>query len=164
MKKLWFARHAKSSWDDPNCHDMQRPLLEKGMERTAKVVTYLNERGEKPERIISSPAVRALETARLLARGMGYPLTEIQIESQIYFGSEEQVWEVIFGLPDHIGSALLVGHNPTFTHMVNYFLKEKIALLPTSGLFIFSLETEKWEEVPVAPCRLEHGIFPKQIL
>lgn len=142
---------------------MQRPLLEKGMERTAKVVTYLNERGEKPERIISSPAVRALETARLLARGMGYPLTEIQIESQIYFGSEEQVWEVIFGLPDHIGSALLVGHNPTFTHMVNYFLKEKIALLPTSGLFIFSFETENWEDVPVAPCQLEHGIFPKQI-
>ena len=67
MKTLYIVRHAKSSWDHPGLGDDQRPLLEKGKKRTKYVVDYFLENNCRPDLIISSHAVRAFETAKIIA-------------------------------------------------------------------------------------------------
>ena len=63
MKRLYLVRHAKSSWEEPGGSDIDRPLLEKGIKRTQKVICFLKDHGVKIDLMISSPAVRAFQTA-----------------------------------------------------------------------------------------------------
>ena len=71
MKSLYLVRHAKSSREDPGCADEERPLLEKGVKKTGKVIKYLRERKIIPDLVISSHAERALDTAKIIAEGIG---------------------------------------------------------------------------------------------
>ncbi len=79
MKTLYIVRHAKSSWDHPGLGDDQRPLLEKGKKRTKYVVDYFLENNINPDLIISSHAVRAFETAKIIATSLDYPENKINL-------------------------------------------------------------------------------------
>lgn len=68
MKLLFLIRHAKSSWDDPAQPDKDRPLNDRGRCDAPKIGERLAKRDLKPDLILSSPAVRALETAEIIAR------------------------------------------------------------------------------------------------
>ena len=70
---LYLVRHAwAADRDDPQWPDDDlRPLTKEGQQRFADVVAKLVERGMKPETIAASPLVRCVETARLLAAGVG---------------------------------------------------------------------------------------------
>ena len=74
MKTLYLVRHAKSSWEEPGVSDADRPLIPKGLKKTQLIVDFLLKRETKIDLMISSPAVRAYETAKLVAAGLDYPL------------------------------------------------------------------------------------------
>lgn len=162
-KILWIGRHAKSSWDSPESHDMKRPLLEKGIERTRRVLACLRDHEVRPDLILASPAVRAHETANLLAVGLDYPLKDIRLESDLYFGTQDLFWSIVFGIPNHLNTVMIVGHNPGMTEIANYFLKEKLDYLPTSALVSISFDTNKWEEINRVNYRVNHLIIPKSL-
>jgi phosphohistidine phosphatase len=163
MKKLYLVRHAKSSSEDPGMQDIDRPLLEKGILRTQKVIRFLKERKVKIDLIISSPAERAFQTAILVAREMDYPEKKIRLERKIYDGYYDRILDLIYALPNHIDSLMIFGHNPTITHISNLFLHPGIEPLPTSGTVCISFATDKWETIPsVEPVR-EFIVFPKML-
>ncbi len=87
MKTLYIVRHAKSSWNKVDMPDEKRPLMEKGKKRTKKVIDYLLANHIKVDYIISSHAVRAHETAKILAHALKYPIENIKIDSNIYHGN-----------------------------------------------------------------------------
>ena len=72
MKKLFIIRHAKSDWGDEHLDDFDRPLNEKGIKDCALVGKYLKEKKEKIDIILSSPALRAHTTAKLLAKELDF--------------------------------------------------------------------------------------------
>ena len=162
-KILYIVRHAKSAWDEPDLSDHDRPLLEKGVKKTKFVAGFLVEKGVKPDIIISSSAVRAHETARLLASELGYPDSEIKIESRIYSADEDDLFDILFALPDNVNSVMLVGHNPTFTYFANYFLKEEIEWMPTSSVVAIEFKTGKWEEIATAKKTTQFVITPRML-
>ena len=164
MKTIYIVRHAKSSWNTIDLPDEQRPLLEKGKKRTKKVIDYLLENNIKVDYIISSHAVRALETAKIMAHALKYPVENIKIDPQIYFSNGDSIMNQFYDLPDRFDSVMIVGHNPTLTDFVNYFLKSPIDNLPTSGVASFSFDTDKWEKVPVADRKTNFILFPKELL
>ena len=67
MKTLWLVRHAKSSWDDPMLVDFDRPLNPRGRRDAPRMGQRLARRHEYPDLMLSSPANRALTTARIIA-------------------------------------------------------------------------------------------------
>ena len=84
MKRLTLLRHAKSSWKDPLLDDFDRPLNQRG-ERDAPVMgRRLQARGARPSMILTSPAKRALRTARLIAQAINYPAEFLQREAELY--------------------------------------------------------------------------------
>lgn len=163
MKTLYIIRHAKSSWDHPGLADDERPLLEKGVKRTLKIARYLQDKHISADLVISSHAVRAHETARIIADAIGYPEEKIIISSKVYHGSTEQLYDELYGLNDHVESVMIFGHNPTFTSFANHFLDEKIEWLPTSAVVSVSFDTERWTELPMANHKTNFLITPKEL-
>jgi len=163
MKTLYIVRHAKSSWDHPGLGDDQRPLLEKGKKRTKYVVDYLLENNCRPDLIISSHAVRALETAKILGTALNYPEDKIIVSERIYHGNVDTSLDFVFEQADDIHSLMMVGHNPTFTYLANMFLDISIFNLPTSGVVCIEFMTDKWEDVIGAKKRTKFVISPKML-
>ena len=163
MKTLFIVRHAKSSWEHPGLADDERPLLPKGIKRTNKIAAYLQQKNINPDLIISSHAVRALDTAKIIAEAIGYPEEKISISRQVYHGGTNQFYDELFRLTDDIQRVMLFGHNPAFTSFANHFLKKKIDWLPTSGVVAISFNTDQWTEIPLAKYNTEFVIFPKNL-
>ena len=163
MKTLYLVRHAKSSWGHPGLTDFNRPLIDTGIRRNRKIVKYLNDKNVSVDLIISSPAVRTLETAKLIAAGIDYPIENIHLEPVLYEASLRDYQDLIFDTPDEINSLMIVGHNLTITYVANYFLGPEIEMLPTSGLVGISFDSEQWREIPSVETKQLFVVFPKML-
>jgi len=163
MKTLYLVRHAKSSWDHPGMSDAERPLMEKGIERSQRIIGFLKERSILPDLFISSPAIRAYETAKLFATGLGYSQEKIRIEQKIYDGYYDKILDVIYGTNNDVGSLMIFGHNPTITNLANLFLHPGIDDMATSTVVGIGFEILKWEEVPASVSRQLFIVSPKML-
>lgn len=163
MKKVYIVRHAKSSWDNPGLSDHDRPLLEKGKKRTALVGYFLAEKNISVDLIISSSAVRAYETAKIIAKYIAYPAEDIKIDSGIYHTDADSIVDGIYALPNDIQSVMFFGHNPTFTYFANQWMDESIDWLPTSGVVAISFNTNKWEDLAKAKFKTDFYITPRKV-
>ncbi len=159
-KILYLMRHAKSAWDNPEVSDHDRTLMEKGIKKTELIAGYLIKKNVKPDLIISSSAIRASETARIIAAKLGYPESEIKYEDNLYEASEDDVFDTVFTVPDTIKSVMLVGHNPTFTNFANYFLKNEIDWMPTSAVVAIEFKTGKWDKITDAKNNKKFYVYP----
>jgi len=163
MKTLYIARHAKSSWNNPGLEDHERPLLEKGKKRTRYIVNYLLENKCSIDLIMSSHAVRANETAKIIAHGLSYPDDKIMVSRSLYFGHPDNFFDVFYDLSDDVESLMMVGHNPGFTTFANYFLDKKIDNLPTSGVVCIEFDTDSWENILDSKRKVKFVVSPKSL-
>lgn len=163
MKTIYIVRHAKSSWDEIDRPDETRPLVEKGRKRTEKIIDYLIKHKVHVDYILASHAVRAYETAKILAHGLNYPIEEIKTDPHLYFADGDGILSRFYDLPDSIDSVMIAGHNPAMTDFANFFLDKPLESLPTSGVVSISFDTGKWNEIPLAKRTLNFILFPKEL-
>ncbi len=163
MKTLLLMRHGKSSWQQPGLRDHERPLIAKGQERTERVADYIQQKGLKPELIISSHATRSFNTAVIVSEILDYPRHEILVESNVYHGATEDLYNLVLSLPNVKESVLIIGHNPVITQLANEFIEQKLDYLPTSGLVAVRFESTAWEHIPMAQKTLLFTVSPKSL-
>lgn len=163
MKLLTLVRHAKSSWSNFDLSDHDRSLKNVGVKRTSKVVSYFIEYGLMPELILSSTAKRALDTAKIIAGGIGYNIDNIIAKKSIYHADTDDIYSEIFSCDNKINSLMLVGHNPTFTYLVNEFVNPSIDNLPTTGAVSIRFETDEWDKIPDAKFKVNFVVFPSML-
>jgi phosphohistidine phosphatase len=157
MKTLYIVRHAKSSWEYPHLSDHDRPLLSKGKKRTKLIGQFMVQNNIFVDQIISSSAVRAYETAKIIAKSIGYPVKDIKIDSNIYHTDADSLVNGLYGLSNDIQSVMYFGHNPTFTYFANEWLDDKIDWLPTSAVAGIDFDTDNWKDL--ASAKFETKIF-----
>ncbi|HTQ85179.1 MAG TPA: phosphohistidine phosphatase SixA [Candidatus Solibacter sp.] len=77
---VYLIRHGIAiDREEPDCPpDAERPLTKKGMEKARLVMEGIRELGAKPDYILSSPLVRAWQTAEIAAKALHYPKEKIQ--------------------------------------------------------------------------------------
>jgi phosphohistidine phosphatase len=163
MKTLYLMRHAKSSWGEPGLDDFDRPLLEKGKKRTKNIIDFLLTKKVSLDMILSSPAVRAIETAKIMAHGLSLPLENIREEKKIYTADAEQLEDLFFDLPKSVNNLMLVGHNPTMTYFANTFIEQKIDFMPTSAIVGLEFDLDDWGDLRSSIPTLKFMIFPKML-
>ena len=167
MKTLYLVRHAKSSWDNAFMSDFDRPLNERGCSNAPAMGLFLSSKEHLPEIIISSPANRALSTAQLIAGQWGYDVAGI-IENQALYWFDYDVQpsvDIIEQLPDHHQSAMLVGHNPTFTHLGNHLLgRHQFDEIPTCSVICLAYDTDNWHNISSLKPELVFYVYPKLII
>jgi len=151
MKTLILVRHAKASNDDPTRADRDRPLADRGRKEALEMGQRLARRNLKPDRLLSSPALRALTTAQLMADELGRERKDIVIDDRLYASSAQGLLTVIRALDDKFDRAMLFGHNPEFTELAHR-LSKSIEDMPTCAVAEFRFDASSWSEVgDVAP-------------
>ncbi len=162
MKTVFFVRHAKSSWDSPYSDDMERPLSKRGFRDAPFMAKLLKGHGVKADSIFSSPAKRALSTARFFATEMGIKEEDIYIEKTIYEAFLPTIVRLIQNFPKHFETVLIFGHNPTWTGLANHFSEEYIPNVPTCGVIKVESAVKGWPEFSQHNARVTEIHFPKQ--
>jgi phosphohistidine phosphatase len=147
MKTLVIVRHAKSSWDNLSLSDHDRPLNKRGLREAPIMGARLAKWGPPVDRVISSSAARALNTAEVITQEMGLPWDEILIEQALYHATEEDMLEIIQDQDDYIDGLMLFGHNPGMTYLANDLSNLDLSNLPTCGVVILQFNVDSWREV-----------------
>jgi phosphohistidine phosphatase len=147
MKTLVLIRHAKSSWKFPELKDFDRPLKKRGLNDAPLMGKVLKELQIMPDLIISSPAVRAITTAKMIASELGYNETLINTDPKIYLESKSRLMKTINKIDDRYNTVYLVSHNPGLTDLANGLTGESIDNIPTSGVMVIQFECDSWSEV-----------------
>lgn len=145
MKSLLLLRHAKSSWKQPEMHDHERPLNKRGKKEAPKVGKYLKENNLIPELILSSTALRALDTARAVAEEIGYE-EPIDLHQDLYLSDTACYLDTLRCLPDEVNRVLVVGHNPELDEFLT-LLTDVTTHLTTAALAQIDLPISSWQEL-----------------
>ena len=146
MKTLFLIRHAKSSWDDPALPDMDRPLNDRGRRDAPKMGERLAKRDVKPDLILSSPAMRALKTAEIIAKKLDYRRKDIVVDDRLYAVGADDLLDVIHKLDDKLERVMLFGHNPELTELAHR-LSNKITHIPTCAVAEFTFDAKSWSKI-----------------
>ncbi len=146
MKRLMILRHAKSNWGDEEVSDFNRKLNKRGVRNANSMGEFLDAKHGKPDLIVSSSAVRAYETAKIVAEKMSYSINKIITRDDLYLAWVSDLINAIQALPDKVENCLLVGHNPGLTDLVNH-LGVRLDNLPTASVVCFEFDTQDWSNI-----------------
>lgn len=166
--RLILLRHAKSSWDDLSLDDHDRPLAPRGLRASSALNEFLAEEGFQADRVVSSTAVRARETARRVLHDLAPPAEEAR---DLYMASAHAIMEVAHEFGDEADTLILVGHNPGM-----HALAERLARgtggpdaqrienkFPTGALAEFEVTADSWPELSTDATRLVRFLRPKDL-
>jgi phosphohistidine phosphatase len=161
MKMLFLIRHAKSSWDGTALPDKDRPLDDRGRRDAPKTGDRLAKRDVKPDLILSSPAMRALKTAEIIAKKLDYRRRDIVVDDRLYAVEADNLLDVIHKLGDKLERVLLFGHNPELTELAHR-LSSKITHMPTCAVAEFTFDAKSWSRIgKVKPAKVTLD-YPKK--
>ena len=146
MKRLIILRHAKSSWDNEDVRDHDRTLNRRGEKSAVLIGEFLEAKQGKPDLIISSTALRAQETAKLVAEKMNYDKDKIVLNSELYLAWINDILRVVSTTSNNIETCMIVGHNPGLTNLINHF-GVRMDNLPTASVVCFEFNTISWDKI-----------------
>lgn len=147
MKQLLLVRHAKSSWDNIDLDDLDRPLNKRGKKEATLLGRLLKKNGLIPQLIISSPAKRAYKTAIKMTHELNLPKKNIEENKIIYSGNTHKIIELISSLDKKTDLVLIVGHYPSIMELGNYLTGSNFLKLKTSGFILINLKIKSWKEI-----------------
>jgi phosphohistidine phosphatase len=139
-------RHAKSDWSH-QVSDFERPLNARGLLAAPLMAERLKKRQAIPEQITTSPANRALSTAKLVAEGLEFSEKKISIIDELYLAEAIQMVTIIQNIDRQVDSVLLVGHNPTITLTANYLTGDTLDNMPTASIYAIKFPLDDWQAV-----------------
>ena len=162
MKTLTILRHAKSSWKDSSLADHDRPLNKRGKRDAPIMGERIQQAGVRPSLILSSPAVRAWTTAKMVAKEISYPIEFLQRDERLYHAGVRRIIEVLAEQDVAFNSIMIVGHNPGFTDFANHLLPGLTHNIPTCGLVSVTLDSDDWNFKKKKNAELAVYDFPKK--
>ncbi len=145
MKTLLTLRHAKSSWDNLNHSDYDRPLNKRGKRDAPRMGEHIRQQEIVPDLILTSSAKRARKTATKVAKACGYTRKIERLES-FYLATPGVYLEKLQTLSNKYQRVMVVGHNPTMEQLVRH-LTGQIEPMPTAALAHIELPIEQWENL-----------------
>ena len=124
----------------------------------------LRDEGVMFDQIISSPAKRAITTARTIAGEMGYSENNIVKERSFYGAHSSTIIEILKDLDDSISHAAVFGHNPTFHALVEQLANTTIEKFSTCAAATISLNIDTWLELEAASGTLTTLRLPRDYM
>lgn len=160
MKTLIVLRHAKTESSHPG-GDHNRALTARGKRDAAASAESLVEQGLSPDLILSSTAVRAVQTAEIAAEAFQAAPRLLQ-DHDIYLASAETILEVVHILDPGVDVVVLVGHNPGLLDFINLLIDEGSGResLPTSAYAVVESDGARWEDISPGSARVSPIVIP----
>lgn len=140
-------RHAKSSWRNPQLDDHDRPLNGRGERAAPYMGEWLRQEGLLPDMILSSTAVRAVETAKCVAEASDFD-GPMEITRKLYLADPLTYLETLTEVPEGTGSVLLIGHNPGISELLHQLTGEDEDM-PTAAVACVDVDVSEIHRVDV---------------
>jgi phosphohistidine phosphatase len=143
MMRLYLIRHGIAvDREDPNCPpDTERPLTPKGIKKTHAAALGFRALDVKPDAVLTSPWLRAVQTAEIFCETLGYPSRKIMRTDALKGTSAPG--DLLRDLQPMKGKTVLCfGHEPQLHLVVSHVLRTsaKITELKKAGLALLELE------------------------
>ena len=155
-----MVRHAKSSWKH-DVNDHKRPLKERGESDGLLVSKKVSAECEAPQKIFSSDAVRAMNTAKFFKDAWKIDDKNFETQPELYDFSGQDVMRVIKSLDNDLDRVMIVGHNHAFTSVVNMFGNRYIENVPTCGFVMLQFDEKDWKDISTG--KTIKTIFPRDL-
>ena len=156
MKSLTLFRHAKAERDSTSGRDFDRRLAEQGEMDAARMGDELRRLGLEFDLILSSPAVRAVQTAELSGLAPRF-------DQRIYNASTDQLLALVQETGDQVGRLLMVGHNPGFERLASKLVGERLEM-PTGSLIEIELAMGRWRDIGRGNYLLSRFLKPRDLM
>lgn len=145
MKTLLIMRHGKSSWKHKDLADHERPLAKRGVRDSGMMGEFIREKELTPQLILSSTAVRTIQTAQIFSEVDGFHGNTIALDS-LYLAEAEIYVQELKKLSDEYERVMVIGHNPGLETLLQ-MITGRIEALPTGVIAYVSLPISKWAEL-----------------
>lgn len=163
-RELLILRHGKSDWS-AGTDDFNRPLKKRGKKGARLIAGWLRDQLLIPDLVISSPAVRAIDTARRVASGLGLAEESIATDERIYEASLDELLAVLADCSPDATRVMIVGHNPGLEDLLVHLvptppmIPEDGKLMPTAALACLTMPDD-WKSPVQGRARLLHLLRP----
>ena len=151
IMEIYLFRHGIAEDGKPGHPDSSRELTDEGRRRTAEVVRLARKSGARPTLIVSSPYIRARQTAKIAAEELEYDGHILQSEALVPHSSPENVWKEIRDHADE-PAILLAGHEPVLGYTVAYLLNSPALRVEMKKAAMVRIDVESLRAAP-------HGIL-----
>jgi len=158
LRQIIFGRHAKSSWAEVGQPDVERPLNERGMKDAPVMAERLSRAGFIPQVILSSSAVRALQTARAFASQFSI---EVQVVPSLYHAAPDAYLDALRMVSSDVQVAAVFGHNPGMSYIGELIPPGQVHHVPTCGLMLAEGSWDDWSDLEWSMLRLTSFMTPK---
>lgn len=160
MKRLILVRHGKSSWEH-DVPDDKRPLIKRGIKDGELIASAFEKYFDTPAIVWSSPATRALQTAKIFKQKLKIEDHDFFIRPGLYTFDKNELLKQIESCDPQVKTLMVFGHNPAMTGVVNQLGDQDFENIPTTGLTVIDFETESWKELKNGKTIL--NLFPKNL-
>jgi len=164
MKKIYLIRHAKSSWKDTALNDFDRPLNGRGKRDVVFMGKRLKMFDVLPDLIYTSPAKRALKTAKEIAKEIECEKKKIISTESLYEGSYESYLELIHAIDDKYTSIFIIAHNPAITEVGERLSGAILSNIPTCAIVCISFDVASFKEITEESGHILFFDYPKKHL
>jgi phosphohistidine phosphatase len=148
LLRLTLVRHAKTEPARPGQEDWDRVLEPRGQRDAPEMARRLKQISPKVDRVLSSPAVRAITTATIMTRELGVSAQKVQQDERLYLASPKDMLAVIRELGERSRHLMVVGHNPGMTEFADKISSERgIDNMPTCAVYTLQFEIGAWSEL-----------------
>jgi phosphohistidine phosphatase len=167
---LSLFRHAKSSWDNPNLGDFDRPLNERGREAAPRMGAFMARSGIVPDLVLCSPSVRTRQTLGLMLPHLS-PAPLVLYEEPLYLGAPPAMLKRVRRIGPEVCHAMIVAHDPGLHRLAMELagsgdpalLQALARKFPTAALAVIRFEAPSWPQVEPGTGRLELFMTPKRL-
>ncbi|TVQ39590.1 MAG: hypothetical protein EA384_06040 [Spirochaetaceae bacterium] len=145
MKQILVVRHVKAHSAVENLGDFVREITDAGTRHARHFARRIAERNLLPQLIISSDAVRAVQTAQVFQTESGYD-GEIEANPDLYDATEETWLQLLRGLDNKLDRVMLVGHNPAVEALV-HLLTGAHCKMKAGAVAVVDIGADDWRSI-----------------
>jgi phosphohistidine phosphatase len=165
-RELWLLRHGKSD-RDLAVDDFDRPLKKRGKLAVQRIAAWLLKEKLIPDCLLSSPAIRAFSTAKVVHKAFALKSLVIMQDKRIYQEGFERLKTVLAECSLDKKRVLLVGHNPELEDLLIHLvggsnLPDSDKLLPTAA-FVRLLMPDDWTHLDAGCASLISITYAKSL-
>lgn len=165
-RELWLLRHGKAERYD-GYEDYDRRLKKRGKRDATRMGEWLKEQNLLPDLVISSPANRAITTAKLVCDALNIDRQHIQLEKRLYDEGLARMKSVLADCPPNFNRVLLIGHNPELEDLLTYLVKPtdipNVDKLLTTSAFARLALPDNWSHLEKGCANLSSITYPKSL-
>ena len=158
-KHLYLLRHAEAGPKEAG-QDKRRELTPGGIRDALQLGTWFREQSIVFDLVVSSSAMRAEQTAEIVAEGMKIENPRILAEDSLYEASVRQLLDYINNIEDTCDQVLCVGHNPSISYLAEYLTKADIGDMEAASVVVIKFELASWKLVSQNTGQLLQHITP----